>query len=104
MERYVLISLRIATKEDFFESNNERKTNIPYLYKNSLGVIEKKIYYFNENTDIDTFRACYAHSQIYVFDNPTEVRASVNCIDWDLVEKELEYELNQLQQFKKESA
>ncbi|WP_130736895.1 phosphoadenosine phosphosulfate reductase [Flavobacterium sp. J27] len=103
MERHVLISLRIATKDDFFEANDTRKINIPYFYKNSLGVIETKVYYFNENTDIDTFRSCYAHSQIYVFNDVTQVRASVNCIDWDLVETELEYELNQLQQIKKES-
>ncbi|MBF03214.1 MAG: hypothetical protein CMP76_07955 [Flavobacterium sp.] len=104
MERHVLISLRIATKNDFFEANDERKNNIPYFYKNSKGVIETKVYYFNENTDIDTFRACYAHSQIYVFNDVTQVRASVNCIDWDLVENELKYELNQLQQIKKASA
>lgn len=104
MERHVLISLRIARKEDFFNANDTKKINIPYLYMGGNGVIGTKIYYFNEETDFDTFRACYAHSQIYVFDNPNEVRASQNCINWDLVEKELEYELEQLQLIKKVSA
>lgn len=104
MERHVLVRLKVATNLDFSDEKGNKHLNMPYFYKNSKGVIETRVYYFNENTDLKTFKRLYAKAQIYVFDNPTEVRASVNCIDWDLVENELEYELNQLQQIKKASA
>lgn len=101
MERHVLLQLRIAKNTDFSDDKGVRKQNIPYFCKNSIGVIEPKMYMFNSDTDIISFKELYACNQIYVFTNSFEVVATVNCIDWELVEKELAFELQELEKLKK---
>ena len=97
--RAVLIKLRIAKATDFADSDENKKQNIPYFCKNSIGVIEDKMRFFNDDTDMDTFRALYNCNQIYVFDEVQTPR-NHNCIDWELVDKELDYELEQQKKYK----
>lgn len=75
MIRHVLIKLRIATKEDFADRFGQKIIGVPYLEQNSLGVIDKTIKYFSEETDLTSFKTLYANSQIYVFANPNTVEA-----------------------------
>lgn len=98
MERVVLLRLRVAARNDFATSSGERKTGIPFFYKNSTGVIEDKMRFFNDDTDLDNFRALYVNGQIYVFDEMQEPR-NYNCIDWELVDKELDYEIEQAKKY-----
>ena len=96
--RVVLLKLRIAKASDFAISETEKKQNVPYFCKNSIGEIENKIRFFNDDTDTDTFRALYNCNQIYVFDETQEPR-NHNCIDWELVDKELDYEIEQAKKY-----
>lgn len=98
MERNVLLTLRQANPNDFADSNGNKKQNVPYFEQNSLGFIEPQIRYFSETTDLDQFKKLYAGNQIFVMVNPHESRSIFNCIDWDLVEKELQYETEKLTQ------
>lgn len=62
------VELRLATKEDFPASNGRPVFNSqPYYCLQSTGVsFDKKLYLFNENTDLNTFKELYANQQIYV--------------------------------------
>lgn len=93
MERHVLLKLRAAKNTDFSDQFGNKKIGVPYFCKNSKGVIEQKINYFSNEMDLEIFRELYANNQIYVIN---DVESIFNCIDWELVERELAYELGQL--------
>lgn len=95
MERHVLLKLRIATALDFSDEKGNKRHGVAYFLKNNSNQIEQKIYYFNENTCVATFKELYANAQVYVIHNPGEIVSTFNCIDWGLVSQELDYELSQ---------
>ena len=101
MERHVLLKLRVAINTDFADQFGNKKNGVAYFCKNSIGVIEQKINYFTNQTDLTTFKNLYANGQIYVIKNPHDPESIFNCIDWDLVDKELNYELKKLDELKK---
>ena len=86
---------------DFSDQFLNKKIGVAYFCKNHLGIIEKKVNYFTNETDIKTFKHLYANGQIYVMQNPNVPESIFNCIDWDLVNKELDYELKKLEELKK---
>ena len=101
MERNVLLTLRVANPNDFADSYGNKRQNVPYFEQNSIGVIQPAIKYFSEITDLNQFKLLYASNQIYVMVNPSEARSVFNCIDWELIEKELEYEKETLRKLLK---
>lgn len=101
MERHALIKLRVATASDFANDDGSKKLGTAYFEQTSLGVIQPVVKYFSHETDLIQFKELYAYGQIYVMTTPNEVRSVFNCIDWDLVETELEKETHLLNQIAK---
>lgn len=99
MERNVLLSLRVAMNTDFADQFGNKKLGVPYFEQNSKGVIEQKLRFFTNDTDLEHFKSLYANGQIWVIAG-NEAKSIFNCIDWDLVEKELEYETELLTKIK----
>jgi hypothetical protein len=66
MKRYVLMKLRIANKDDFFDQWDKKRLGTIYFLQSATGEICTQPYYFTEETDKDTFRELYTHNQIYV--------------------------------------
>lgn len=73
MEQQVVLKIRIAKKTDFSDQFGNKKIGAVYFCENSKGIIEEKINYFTNDTDMLTFKQLYANNQIYVFINPFEV-------------------------------
>ena len=96
MERHVLLKLRIANNLDFSDENGNKKFGVPYFCKNSKNIIEQKINYFTAETNLLDFKKLYSNAQIYVIKNPFDCESTFNCIDWNLVNQELDFELNKL--------
>lgn len=94
MERNILLTLRPAIASDFAYENGTKKIGVAYFEQASTGVIQPTIKYFTEETNINHFKQLYAYGQIWVMDNPNKPRSIFNCIDWDLIESELNYELS----------
>jgi hypothetical protein len=101
MERHVLIQLRVAVVSDFANEDNSKKIGAPYFEQASSRVIQPVVKYFTNETDIDQFKNLFNAGQIYVMKTPNEVKSVFNCIDWDLVETELETETQLLNQIVK---
>lgn len=70
---FVYIELRPAVRDDFADQFDRKKIGTAYFLQNAAGVIEKKVNYFNENTDLDDFKRLYANNQVFVMLNPNEV-------------------------------
>lgn len=70
--RHVLLKLRLANKDDFADQFDQKKIGTVYFEQNSLGMIERKINYFSENTDLSSFKKLYANEQIYVMVNANQ--------------------------------
>lgn len=102
--RCVTFRTRVATKQDVSDSNGQPLFGTPYFCLRSDGTFDSKMYVFDENTDLDEFKTLYAYGQIYVLANEIENILPFNCIDWHLVDKELDYELEQLDKLNKKSA
>lgn len=66
---YVFLQIRPAVKEDFTSIDNTKKLNVPYFCKNKDGVIEKKINYLTENTDMVNFKTLYNDKRLFVIQN-----------------------------------
>ena len=66
MARYVFMKLRIANKDDFADQWGRKIIGAMYFRQSVTGAIEPQPRYFNEETDLDTFRELYTHNQIYV--------------------------------------
>lgn len=102
---HVLLKLRIATANDFRTVSGLSKTGVAFFKQSSSGVIEQKIHYTdadfqnNENAKQE-FKDLFNCGQIYVFENPNEAKSIFNCIDWDLIDKELDHELEQFKLLK----
>lgn len=96
MERNVLLLLRPAVKTDFSTEAGEKKIGVAYFEQQIDGIITPVINYFTNETDMFRFKSLYAVGRIYVMVNPNEPRSLFNCIDWDLVERELDFEKKQL--------
>ena len=94
--RYALVKLRTAVKEDFSNPDGSKKTGTIFFKQSYTGAIETKVHVFDHETDIIDFKNLYANNQIYVFANPCNVESTTNCIDWDLISRELDFELEQL--------
>lgn len=103
MERHALIKLRVATPADFANDDGSKKIGTAYFEMSSLGVIQPVVKYFSHETDLAQFKELYAYGQIYVMTTPNEARSIFNCIDWNLVESELEKETNLLNQIIKKN-
>jgi hypothetical protein len=73
MERYVMMKLRTANKNDFADIDGNKKIGVLFFQQNSKGVIEQKPCYFSENTEMVNFKELYANEQIFVPVNPNEV-------------------------------
>lgn len=97
MERHVLLNLRVATKEDFADEFGNKIIGVPYFEQSSTGVVQPTIKYFTENIDMQNFKELYACNQIFVMVNPNEAKSTFNCIDWELVDRELDFEINKLE-------
>lgn len=70
--RFVYIELRPAIKSDFADQFDRKKFGVAYFLQNSAGMIEKKVNYFTEDTDMRDFKKLYANKQVYVMSNPNE--------------------------------
>lgn len=79
MERYALIKLRVATADDFKNSDGKTKFNAVYLQQSITGAIERNIHYITPEMDKETFKELFEASQIYVFANANEVERI--CVD-----------------------
>lgn len=79
MKRYVLLNLRTAVNTDFADALGNKKIGAVYFCQNSIGIIETKINYFSENTDMLTFKQLYAKGQIFVIANPSEAETTTTC-------------------------
>lgn len=66
MERYVFMKLRVANKDDFADQFGNKIIGAMYFHQSVTGAIEPQPRYFNEETDLSTFRELYTHNQIYV--------------------------------------
>jgi hypothetical protein len=96
MKKKAIINIRVALPLDFSDENGKKKYGTPYFEMNSLGVIQNYIKYFSTETDLNQFKQLYKYGQIYVFYNGTEINSVFNCIDWDIIDKEIEHELSYL--------
>jgi hypothetical protein len=92
---YLIAKLRTGVKEDFFYSDNTKRQNIPYFCKGANGEMQSKIYFFSDDTDVIYFKMLYAYNQIFVFADPTEPTHQFNCMDWDFITQQIDYEFNQ---------
>ena len=101
MKRHALLELRTAVAGDFTNSYGNKKIGAVYLVQSSTGIIETKIHYLTELTNMVEFKELYNCGQIYVFASPSEAKSTFNCIDWDLIDRELDYELEQFTKLKK---
>jgi hypothetical protein len=63
---YVFLEIRPAIRKDFTAIDNSKKLGTPYFCKNKDGIIEKKINYLTENTDMVTFKKKYNNNEIFV--------------------------------------
>ncbi|WP_445714150.1 hypothetical protein [Flavobacterium sp.] len=102
--RCVTFRTRVATKNDVSDSNGKPLFGVNYFCLRSDGTFDSKMYVLDENTDIDEFKTLYAYGQIYVLATEKQNVLPFNCIDWHLVDKELDYELEQLDKLNKKSA
>jgi len=68
----VKAEIRKATKNDFFELNDEPKFGTVFFLMNSNGEIEQQPYYFTHHTDKADFKKWYVNKQLYVFSRPYE--------------------------------
>lgn len=66
MKRYVFMKLRVANKDDFADQWGRKRIGAIYFQQSATGAIESTPHYFTEETDLNTFRELYTHSQIYV--------------------------------------
>lgn len=66
MERHAILKIRIANAKDFADQFGNKKIGTMYFHQSSTGAIEPQPHYFNEQTDLKTFRELYTHNQIYV--------------------------------------
>lgn len=94
--RYALLKLRTAVREDFANPDGSKKIGTIFFKQSYTGAIEPTMCYFNDSTDLNEFKTLYAANQIYVFANPSSVESTTNCIDWHLIDRELDFELEQL--------
>ncbi len=101
MKRHALLELRTAVAGDFTNSYGHKKIGAVYMVQSCTGEIETRIHYLTELTNMVEFKELYNCGQIYVFATPSEAKSTFNCIDWDLIDRELDYELQQLQEFTK---
>lgn len=69
MQRHVLIKIAPATKEDFSDTNGQKKTGQLYFIQSRTGQIERKAHLFNDDTDMILFKTLYAAGQIYVLNH-----------------------------------
>lgn len=102
---YALLKLRIATADDFKNLSGDRKLGVAFFKQSCTGVIEPKINYtdidFHNNANaVQEFKELFNYGQIWVFENPHEPKSLFNCIDWHLIDKELDHELEQLKLLK----
>lgn len=75
MSTHVFLKLREAVNLDFSDNLGNKKHGVAYFCKNKIGMIEKKINYFTDTTDLQVFRDLYARKQIFVIANPNEAVA-----------------------------
>lgn len=65
-EKFVVMKLRVAKRDDFSDQFDQKKLGTLYFCQSREGVIENKPYYFTENTDMVTFKQLYNCNQIFV--------------------------------------
>ena len=92
----VLLELRIANADDFKTIDGKPKWNVPYFEQKMNGSIHNSIYYLTPESNFEEFKTLFETFQIWVFAKPNEAKSTFNCIDWDLVNQELDYELEKL--------
>jgi len=69
MKTTITMTLRVAVKNDFFNSNNEPLYGRMYFtYSYAQHKFDTKPYYFTEYTDKNTFRALYRCKQLFVLE------------------------------------
>ena len=95
---HALIQLRIANADDFKTEAGQPKWNAVYFIQCATGMIERKAHYLTEASDKAEFKRLFDTGQIWVFGNPDEVTSIFNCIDWDLVNRELDDEIKKLEE------
>lgn len=95
--RHTLLKLRVAISNDFKTKSGETKVGTLFFKQSFTGEIEQNIFYLNDDCNKDEFKELFNASQIFVLDNPTKIEKVMHCIDWDLVDRELDYELAQLE-------
>lgn len=66
MTRHAILKIRIANASDFADQFGNKKIGTMYFHQSSTCEIEPQPHYFNEETDLATFRNLYTHNQIYV--------------------------------------
>jgi hypothetical protein len=104
--RHVLLKLRVATANDFKTATGEKKIGVAFFKQSATGVIENKICYTdadfqNNKIAIEEFKELFNCGQVWVMENNTEPISIFNCIDWHIIDKELDHELEQLEKLKK---
>lgn len=66
MERWLVLKLRVATKDDFATEIGDKKLGVLYFCKAKAGNIERRPYYLTEGTCMVTFKTLYNDKQLYV--------------------------------------
>lgn len=62
----IKIKLRTPRKDDFFDQFGKRIIGVMYFHKSTITGIEPQPYFFNENTDMKSFKELYKCHQILV--------------------------------------
>lgn len=94
--RCVLLKLTIATAKHFTTEAGKLKYGAMYFQQSCTGAIEQKLYEITPETDITEFKKLFDAGQIYMIDNENPIASTFNCIDWDLINQQLDFELERL--------
>jgi len=62
----IKIKLRLPKNDDFFDQFGKRIIGTMYFHKSMITGIEPQPYFFNENTDLKSFKELYKNHQVLV--------------------------------------
>ncbi len=62
----ITLNIRPAVRDDFTDQWNNKRIGTAYFCKNKDGILEQRVYYFTEFTQMETFKTLYANGQVFV--------------------------------------